>query len=65
MKNIDNNNIELSSQGNHNTERAREGKNAGYRSPRVVELGKAEGMVRNSITGHIKDYSGTWYVWGS
>lgn len=65
MKNNDINSIEVSSQENQNIERSRAGKSVGYRSPRVVEIGKAEGLVRNDINGRLKDYSGSWYVWGS
>ena len=36
-----------------------------YRKPRLVEIGSAVQLVRNNISGHIRDYSGSWYVWGS
>lgn len=61
MKNNDNNSIEVSSQANQNIVRAR--KSAGYRSPRVVEIGKAEGLVRNDSRGNVKDYSNSWYCY--
>jgi hypothetical protein len=34
-----------------------------YQAPSGVDLGKATRMIRNSGPGHLRDYTGTWWIW--
>jgi hypothetical protein len=36
-----------------------------YRAPQVVLLGKAAELMRRDSSGHLKDGTGGWWVWGS
>lgn len=37
----------------------------GYRPPRILPLGEAADLVRQSSTGQLRDGNGGWWVWGS
>lgn len=63
MKNINNSIESLSLKPGSAKEHNQSGKEMEYRSPRVVEIGKAEGLVRNRSDGKVKDWSNSWYTY--
>ncbi len=36
-----------------------------YRTPQLFVVGKAVDLMKNNISGQLRDGTGGWYVWGS